>query len=165
MPKMIPLLWTISAIAIICFLVWFFTPEAKAQDVHYVSKIPDKQLDVTRLVSAIAAVENTAPHIVSHSGARSRYQLMESVWRKHSNLPFAVASAMTNEAMAESERVARKHVKWIIEELGKRDYTATPAMVGQVWAAGLTKWVEHRQSFEETQFGQRVGNIYFETSK
>lgn len=163
--KMIHLLWILPVVFLLAGLRWFFTPEAKAQAVSYASPIPPlERLDMKRLKSAVRAVENSTRAQIGPAGERSEYQFTFEVWHFYSHAPFELASRAGPEATAEIERVALRHLKWIIAEITRQGYTVTAQDVGAMYKGGWGRWSNHTLRFVDQQYALRFLNVYCDSA-
>lgn len=153
---------------VIIFLIWFFTPEAKAQEVHYNPGWKPEEvrpLTIPKLKAMIRAVENSRWDFVGLKGERSSYQILEDTWRMWSLKPFSWASSYEPMCVEETERVVSKHLAYLKGQLTKQGLVQTPYLVAVCWKAGLTRFTEHRLRFEDTEYGKMALNIYEDVNK
>lgn len=111
-------------------------------------------LNPERALEAIVQVENWIPGTIGAAGERGRYQITPAVWRKHSRVPQAKASA------AEQLRVARAHLADIRTQLRAARFPDTPYFIGLAWTAGVAKTIARQASPAKRDYAARVENIY-----
>lgn len=120
-------------------------------------------LNTTRLLWAIAEVENTPNHVIGAAGERSRYQIKYIVWRAHSSQPFAIASINTLSARQEVNRVARAHLSTITRALTQAGEPVSPYNLALCWTSGVSAALKGRATATKRDYAERVDALYHST--
>jgi len=122
-------------------------------------------MDVSKVMTAIAAVENTPFYQIGRMGERSRYQITPSLWEAFSDLPFSSASSPDSASVKEVDRVVRAHIAWIRERLHLLHLPDTPTFIALVYKGGYGRCLEKRLRTTDYEYAKRVGNIVEELNK
>ena len=131
------------------FIFILLNVSAQAQVIH------DTMLEAIKAIEAIPYLS-----FVGKAGERSEWQITPAVWRELSVFPFASASRSEPIHRAETQRVARKHLQWVISSLKGLGLPETPHSVGLVWNAGYGTIARRSQKSRHVSYAQRCENVY-----
>lgn len=138
-----------------------FSP-AKAQEVHYASFTANNPaIDLSRMIAAIQATENTPRNVIGAAFERSEFQITPDVWREHTTAPFDWASRSDPKCVAETRFVMEKHLIKIIMFISDvRGYSMTPYTVACIYKGGMRRWYENRLRPQDLDYAHRCANLY-----
>jgi hypothetical protein len=112
-------------------------------------------VDFDAMLDAIAQVESgNNPRAVGQHGERSAYQMMESTWKSHTDLPFLLATQRPDMA----RMVARRHLEWLCAALRRMHTQLEPELIAGGWQAG--PGCAYR--FAHSDHARRVAALYRE---
>jgi hypothetical protein len=131
------------------FIFILLNVSAQAQIIH------ETMLEAIKAIEAVPSVS-----FVGKAGERSEWQITSAVWRELSAFPFASASRSEPIYRAETQRVARKHLQWVLTALKGLGLPETPYSVGLVWNAGYGTIARRSLKSRHVSYAQRCENFY-----
>lgn len=117
------------------------------------------RLDIDREIRAIAAAENSAGRI-GPNGERGRLQFTATRWYQFSVKPHRWAGWRHPFAIAETERVERKHVEDLINQCQMMRLVPTPYTIALLHAAGIHAVQTHNVGAMKKDFATRAETMY-----
>lgn len=101
--------------------------------------------DAERFLNAVAEVEGATAGELGARGERGPWQLMPVVARRWGG---------------SSREAARRHLAWLMIELGSRGASVCPFNVALCWNAGLERAMSGRARMSSYDYALRVQNVY-----
>ncbi len=131
--------WLLTALSIAAVLVLGTVGlRAESARVEY-----PPALDVERLLSAIAMVENWRKVSVSPTGAVGPYQMKPS-------------------AGDGSKEAAFRHARWILATLKSHGYAPTVYSFALCWKAGFDAFAANGFTAADSDYAERVRNVFYD---
>lgn len=152
----------IGAILLLWFILWFFAPEVKAQNVVWHGYVPP--VNVSWEILAIAGAEDwdEKERPIGDAGERGRLQFTPERWAELSSKPHRWADSRQWFAIKETHRVEIVHILDLIEKCKKLHRNATPYLVAAIHAAGYDAVASGHISAFKKDFAERAAAIYHE---
>lgn len=115
-------------------------------------------LDLSRLLACIALVETGGDDTrIGKSGERSKYQIGEKVWDQHMRETCFCFERDCHTTLA--TLVAWRHSQWLHTHIGPNVFALALG-----WHVGLENWRTARFQLPQRYYGERVRNLYNDTT-